>query len=180
MSARRASAVLALILALSARAEGACTVSATGVNFGTYNVFAASDNTSTGTVTYQCGNADHNIEITISTGSSGTYLPRTLKRGPEALGYNLYLDAAFGSIWGDGGSGTATYHRPQPSEQHEREPDRVRAHPRAAGRCRRQLQRHGDGHGQFLGRRGLTPVGPGGNGDRRCRSRVRWTGGLRS
>jgi spore coat protein U domain-containing protein, fimbrial subunit CupE1/2/3/6 len=109
VSARPAYAVLALVLALSARAEGACTVSATGVNFGTYNVFTASDNTSTGTVTYQCGNAGHNIEITISTGSSATYLPRTLKRGPEALGYNLYLDAAFGSIWGDGGSGTATY-----------------------------------------------------------------------
>jgi spore coat protein U domain-containing protein, fimbrial subunit CupE1/2/3/6 len=109
MSVWRVSAIVALLLAFAVRAEGACTVSATGVSFGTYNVFAASDNTSTGTVTYQCGNKDKNVEITISQGSSTTFLPRTLKKGTESLSYNLYLDAAFTSIWGDGGSGTGTY-----------------------------------------------------------------------
>jgi spore coat protein U domain-containing protein, fimbrial subunit CupE1/2/3/6 len=107
-------AAVLMLWALSGRAEAACTISTTPVSFGTYNVFNASATTSTGTVTYRCGNADHNITITISTGSSGTFANRTMKKGAEVLTYNLYMDAAFANVWGDGSGTTTTYHLGNP------------------------------------------------------------------
>lgn len=104
---------LIVVTGLAARAEAACTVSTTSVAFGTYNVFATSDTTSTGTITYRCGSADHDVEITISKGSSPSFSPRTLKKGSEPLTYNLYMDAAQGTIWGEGGS-TGTYRNHNP------------------------------------------------------------------
>jgi spore coat protein U-like protein len=103
-----------LLAALSARAEAACTVSATAVSFGTYNVFTSTATTSTGTITYRCGNADHNIRVDISTGSSGTYTARTLKQSTEELSYNLYIDSAFASVWGDGSGTTSDYTKSNP------------------------------------------------------------------
>ena len=90
-------------------AEGACTVSATAVAFGTYNVFATAPADSTGTVIYRCGQGDHHITITITRGSSATFTPRTLRNGAAQLQYNLFRDAAFTTIWGDGTGGTGTY-----------------------------------------------------------------------
>jgi spore coat protein U-like protein len=102
------------VLAGAGRAEAACTVSATGVSFGTYNVFTTTATTSTATVTYRCGSADHNILISISTGSSGTYVARTLNRSTETLSYNLYLDSAFATVWGDGSGMTGVYQKSNP------------------------------------------------------------------
>lgn len=110
-------AVLAMVLlgcGLAGRAEAACTISTTAVSFGPYNVFNASATTSTGTVTYRCGNADHNITITISTGSSGTFANRTMKKGSENLTYNLFRDAAFTTVWGDGSGTTGQYSNGNP------------------------------------------------------------------
>jgi spore coat protein U-like protein len=101
---------LLTVLVFASRAEAACTISTTAVSFGTYNVFNATDTTSTGTITYRCGNSDHNITITISTGSSGSFTNRTMKKATENLTYNLYTDAAFTSVWGDGSGPTQTYH----------------------------------------------------------------------
>ena len=94
--------------ALAGRAEAACTISTTAVSFGTYNVFNASATAANGTVTYHCGSADHNIVIDLSTGS-GTYATRTLKKVAENLNYNLYRDAAFATVWGDGSGTTGHY-----------------------------------------------------------------------
>jgi spore coat protein U-like protein len=102
------------LAALAGHAEAACTVSATAVTFSAYNVFAAGANTANGTVTYRCGSADRNILISISTGSSSSFTPRTLKNGTESLNYNLYLDAAFATIWGDGSGGTGDYTKSNP------------------------------------------------------------------
>jgi spore coat protein U-like protein len=98
------------VLACAERAEAACTISTTPISFGAYNVFNTSPTAANGTITYRCGNADHNITVAISTGASGTFTNRTLKKSAESLTYNLYLDAAFTSIWGDGSGVTATYH----------------------------------------------------------------------
>ena len=98
------------VLACAGRADAACTISTTPISFGPYNVFTTSATAANGTITYRCSNNDHNITIAISTGSSGAFSNRTLKKGTENLTYNLYLDAAFSSIWGDGSGGTATYH----------------------------------------------------------------------
>lgn len=101
--------VMLVVGALAVRVEAACTVSTTGVNFAAYNVFNASATTANGTVTYRCGNADRNIVINLSTGSSGTYATRTLKKVAENLNYNLYRDAAFATVWGDGSGTTGHY-----------------------------------------------------------------------
>ncbi len=85
---RRAAAVLAAVVCVvlgSARAEAACTFSATPMAFGAYYVFQASPDDATGTITYRCGLNDRNIRISISTGTSGTYTNRTLKNGAETL-----------------------------------------------------------------------------------------------
>ena len=81
------------------------------------SVFNGSATTSTGTITYKCGNADHNITITVSTGSSGTFANRTMKKSTENLTYNLYRDAAFATVWGDGRARRAVPNQQSP-EQH--------------------------------------------------------------
>jgi spore coat protein U-like protein len=103
------------MLGIAQRAEAACTVSASGVSFGSYSVFAPGAATSTGVVTYHCGNTDKNIAITLSAGSSGSFTTRTLKQGTDALTYNLYTDAALTKIWGDGTVGTDTYAKANPA-----------------------------------------------------------------
>jgi spore coat protein U-like protein len=113
----RLAILLAVVLGAAARVEATCTVSATGVNFGTYNVFDSNADTSTGTVTYRCGNTDHDIQITISKGSSSTYNPRTLTKSSEILQYNLFRDSGFATIWGDGTGGTGTYTQHNPPNQ---------------------------------------------------------------
>lgn len=107
--ALRVAAAACLLLALAARVDAACTLSSTSIGFGTYDVFQAGPTDSTGTVTYRCDNRDHGIRITISAGSSGTFTSRTLQNGAETMAYNLFLDAGFTQVWGDGTGGTTTY-----------------------------------------------------------------------
>ena len=109
----------AILMLVAAEVEGACSVSASGVAFGTYDVFQATPTDSTGTITFRCGGQDKNILITISRGSSPTFNPRLLQTTSDVLLYNLYRDAALTQIWGDGGGGTTTYfnHNPQPNDQ---------------------------------------------------------------
>ncbi len=107
---------LLVVLALfsgARQADAACTLSATAVAFGTYDVFQATPTDSTGTITYRCGNSDHNIRIAISAGSSGSFTNRTLKRGTESLLYNLFY-GGFTLVWGDGSGGTTTYFENNP------------------------------------------------------------------
>ena len=104
-----------LLFVSSRNTEAACTLSATGVAFGNYNVFTGAAVDSTGSVTYNCDNTTHDIVVTLSTGSSGTYTGRTLRSGANQLTYNLYTDAARTLVWGDGTGGTDMYskHNPQ-------------------------------------------------------------------
>ena len=91
-----------------------CTISATSVNFGNYNVFNGTNLDSTGTITYRCNATAANITIALSKGLSTTYNPRQMSMGAERLSYNLYRNAARTNIWGDGTSGTAVYFRANP------------------------------------------------------------------
>ena len=108
MSRARFVIVLLVMIVGATRAEAACTLSATAVAFGTYDVFQVGPADSTGTITYRCGNSDHNIRVAISAGTSGTFNNRTLKRGSENLLYNLFY-GGFTQVWGDGTGGTTTY-----------------------------------------------------------------------
>jgi spore coat protein U-like protein len=49
------------------------------------------------------------ITISLSTGSSGNYGARTMLFGANTLNYNLYMDAARTTVWGDHTSGTSNY-----------------------------------------------------------------------
>ncbi len=89
-----------------------CSVAATGVNFGAYDISLAAPDDSTGDVTVTCsyvppgGATDVNLQASLSPGISGSYSPRQMASGPARLNYNLFLDAARSSIWGNGLSGT--------------------------------------------------------------------------
>ena len=117
MNTNRLLIMLALVIgtlyASDAHAQ-ACTISATSVNFGTYNVFNGSDVASTGTVTYRCNGSAHNITVALTQGASATFNPRQMQKGAEALTYNLFRDASHSTIWGDGTSGTSVYQLANP------------------------------------------------------------------
>jgi len=103
---------VALAVLASSEAQAACTISTTNVAFGTYNVFNSSPTDSTGSITFKCGFFDFNILVALSQGASGSYFPRTLRRGSGPLPYNLYRDAARTSVWGNGSGGTSQYTNP--------------------------------------------------------------------
>jgi spore coat protein U-like protein len=72
---------------------------------------------STGTITYHCGLLEAifgNITISLSTGQSGTYSARALRKGAESLLYNLFLNPGLTSVWGNGSGGTQIYSRSRP------------------------------------------------------------------
>lgn len=98
----------------SAAQSPSCTISATSVAFGTYNVFSGTAVDSTGTITYRCNATAANITIALSRGTSSTYIPRTMSMGGELLAYNLYSNAGRTNIWGDGTAGTSVYVRANP------------------------------------------------------------------
>jgi spore coat protein U-like protein len=89
-----------------------CSVSATGVSFGTYNPVSPSALASTGSVTVSCsanGSGTDAATIALSTGSSGTYAARTMQSGTSTLSYNLYDNAAETMIWGNGNGASVIY-----------------------------------------------------------------------
>jgi spore coat protein U-like protein len=101
-----------LFLLLAGGAEAACSVSATGVNFGAYDVFVATPYDSTGTVTVTCDQAPP-VDVTITIGPSGTsggFIPRQMRSSssPDRLNYNLFVNAGRSTVWGDGAAGTST------------------------------------------------------------------------
>ena len=112
MSTKRLLILLALVIgtlyASDAHAQ-ACTISATSVNFGSYNVFNGSPTDSTGTVTYRCNGSAHNITVGLTQGASASFNQRQMQKGSESLTYNLFVDASRTNIWGDGTSGTSVY-----------------------------------------------------------------------
>ncbi|MEE8574038.1 MAG: spore coat U domain-containing protein [Thermodesulfobacteriota bacterium] len=85
----------------------ACTVTTTAMNFPSYNLFSLIPTDSTGTVTIEC---TENVQSDVSMGASSTsggFSPRQMSHvsGVYQLNYNLYTDATYTSIWGDGAGG---------------------------------------------------------------------------
>jgi spore coat protein U-like protein len=102
-------AIMLFALLVSSEARAACTISTTGVNFGSYSVYSATPTDSTGSITFRCGFFDFNISISLSQGQSGTFFSRRMRKGGEQLSYNLFRDAARTSVWGNGTGGTTQY-----------------------------------------------------------------------
>ena len=106
-------ALAGLALTPAVRAAAVCSVSAVGPAFGVYSPLNASPTLSNGSVTATCnyvsgGPTTVALVSSYSTGSSGRYSPRTMRSGANLLNYNLYYDAAFTQIRGDGTGGTQT------------------------------------------------------------------------
>lgn len=104
-----AAALVILVLAGSTKTTdafaGSCAISSTGVVFGPYNVLVSQPTDSTGSISVDC-TASQNVSVTLSQGLSGSYAARTMRKGADALAYNLFLDAAYNTIWGNGAGST--------------------------------------------------------------------------
>ncbi len=102
--------LLCIFLADVSDAASNCFVSATGVNFGNYDVFSSTPLDSTGSITVTCSAPWPMVTISISpSASSGTFNPRWMRKtgGQDQLAYNVFTDASMSAIWGDGiSSGT--------------------------------------------------------------------------
>ena len=100
---------------LPALATGAvsCSASATGPAFGIYNPLGATPTYANGQVQVTCtllsgGATTVNLVSSYSAGASGSYATRTMVIGANKLNYNLYFDAAYTQIRGDGTGGSQT------------------------------------------------------------------------
>lgn len=99
--------------ALSAQAAVVftCTVSASAINFGTYDPLSAGGDASAGSWSVNCtatgsGSATVSGTLTLSTGNSGSYAQRYLRSGTNKLDYNIYLTPSYTQIIGNGTGGT--------------------------------------------------------------------------
>jgi spore coat protein U-like protein len=102
-------ALLALAAAPLARAAvTSCTVTASGVAFGTYTPLTPSALPGTGTIGITCTVTTRSNAITVdlSAGVSNSFAIRHLTSGSYTLNYNLYLDPAYTQIWGNGTGGS--------------------------------------------------------------------------
>ena len=102
-----------LLDAKVASADATCSVAATGVSFGAYDISLLTPNDATGDVTITCSYVPPgaattiNFQAALSPGMSGSYTPRQMASGPARLNYNLFRDAARTLIWGNGLSSTS-------------------------------------------------------------------------
>lgn len=90
-----------------------CSIQTTGLSFGTYDPLGPAADTANGTLRLTCSATKNNerrngfsASIALSTGSSGSYAARTLRTAADTLRYNLYLDAAYTTVFGDGTGGS--------------------------------------------------------------------------
>ena len=99
-----AAAILAVAWGDPARAA-TCSVSASGVNFGSYDPLADSDADASGTIRLTCD------EPTIATvtveAASGSPSARAMSNGASRLAYNVYTSSQRTVMWGDGSGGSA-------------------------------------------------------------------------
>ena len=110
---------LLLAVGLSGPAHAApwfieCSVDAIGPAFGLYDTSAPQPLTTAGSVTVRCWDTSFlslvtayvPYSVTLSAGTSGNQLTRTMRSGASSLHYNLYTDAQHSRIWGNGLGGT--------------------------------------------------------------------------
>lgn len=111
--ARRALAALAASLALAATPAVAavCSATSTPLAFGVYRPFNVAATYSNATVTVHCTSLVTvllSFNVALSSGSAGSYSSRQMKNGSSSLGYNLYLNNQYSTVWGEGTGGTGT------------------------------------------------------------------------
>lgn len=86
-----------------------CSVSATSMNFGTYNPAASGATTASATINASCVSVtltmNATVELGLSAGTSGNAAARQMANGATRLNYNIYQDAAYATVWGNGSNG---------------------------------------------------------------------------
>jgi spore coat protein U-like protein len=115
----RARYAAALALGLCTFSTGAsatftCSASTPGLNFGNYNVFTATATNGTGTLSVTCSldppsnNGNVSYSISLSTGSSNSFVQRQMLSSGNPLRYNLFTSNTYSVVWGDGTGSTST------------------------------------------------------------------------
>jgi len=88
--------------------NSSCNVSATTLNFGTYDPTSATVLPGTSTVSVFCTSGTaYAAALNVGSGG-GSFTTRTIANGGNTLNYNLFRDAARSQIWGDGSASTFT------------------------------------------------------------------------
>ena len=102
-------ALLLCVVALFSPLHAAtCSVSASSINFGSYDPTSSAAVTANGSISFTCTNTGNGDTVTVmlSTGSSGSYANRTLVLGGQSLDYNIYADSGYTAILGNGTGGS--------------------------------------------------------------------------
>ncbi|MFV0251096.1 MAG: spore coat protein U domain-containing protein [Rickettsia aeschlimannii] len=87
-----------------------CNPSVPTINFGSFNVGAVRTTAVTTSVTCSALlSLLVSYTVTLSTGAANIYNPRNMINGVRKLDYNLYKDAGFTQILGNGTSSTVTF-----------------------------------------------------------------------
>jgi len=91
---------------ITASVAGSCTISAGDVVLGDYDSGAGV--TGTGTISYQCTpNTSPSIGLDSGQYGAGDVTRRNLFDGAHSLAYQIYSDAGYSSVWGNGTNGAS-------------------------------------------------------------------------
>ena len=93
------------VMAFAQTTVATCTLGVTDVTFGDYDIFESLDTAITGSVSVSC-DSDTTLQVTLGAGN-GTFAARQMQNGTSTLLYNLFLDPAHLTLWGDGSPGTS-------------------------------------------------------------------------
>lgn len=86
----------------------ACDISATDHDFGTYDALSPTPLDSTSTISVTCtSGASYSVALSAGTTGGGTIADRLMTDGVNTLDYNLYTNAGYGTVWGDGSGASA-------------------------------------------------------------------------
>lgn len=98
--------LLLLNMLWSSKASALCSVNNSSLAFGSSNPLTDNTVDSTATITVTCLLSLSSYTIALSPGGSGTYSQRRMANGGNTLYYNLYTDAGYSQIWGNGTGGS--------------------------------------------------------------------------
>ena len=93
---------------VQATISSACLVSATTLNFGAYSPASVTALTAASTVSVNCtSGSPYTTALNVGSGG-GSFGTRAMLNGVSSLDFNLYRDAAYSQVWGDGTGSTFT------------------------------------------------------------------------
>ncbi|MEQ1949702.1 MAG: spore coat protein U domain-containing protein [Bryobacteraceae bacterium] len=106
---RLITAFIALTAFANLATAATCTVSTSGVAFGSYDPVAGGARDSSGIIAVSCtGTANEALSfILTATAGNGSYSSRHATSATINAAYNLYTDNSRASVWGDGTSNTS-------------------------------------------------------------------------